>query len=117
MTNDFLLLHYGFVQEDNPFQEFWLKFEIESNQETYDKLEKEGFDMETILLKDGKVRAYFGLTKKEINSHIIKFFEIVTGHSYKEALLAYKEVIEANLKEILEQLKTKSYEEWKLSAF
>jgi hypothetical protein len=76
LSNDYLLLHYGFIIRDNIFQEFVLKFDIEDPKFSFfNFLKEEGFEMNLIHKKQDTfhLTIQFFLRRNELSSQLMKF--------------------------------------------
>ena len=113
LDNDFLLLNYGFVIQDNPFHSYYFNFQFKDENKTfYNYLFQNKFNMEIINLKSDVLTIGFKLQKDIINHDLLDFIgiylkhtELIDGNSPKnnvKGFLVYFRSIEKNLMEIFE---------------
>lgn len=97
LSNDYLLLNYGFIVKDNPFQEYVFNFQfVDENKALYNELYKHNFNVEKIrFLNKNKINEQnyndtsnsnvmsidFHLKKDIINEELLDFIYIYLSHS------------------------------------
>jgi len=77
LNNDYLLLNYGFIVKNNPFQEFIFRFDIDDPyKEFYKKLKEINFNMEKVkLLPNNKLATHFSISSDVLSDDLFFFID------------------------------------------
>jgi hypothetical protein len=78
LTNDYLLLNYGFIIRNNPFQEFVFRFDIDDPKfKFYRRLQESGFNIHQIAVIDNeKLAVHFPLLHGKISPQLLQFIKV-----------------------------------------
>lgn len=78
LTNDYLLLNYGFIVRNNPFQEFVFRFDVDDPKfKFYKTLEKNKFNMNQIaIIGNEKLAIHFSLKYNNLSKDLEKFINV-----------------------------------------
>lgn len=95
LTNDYLLLNYGFVIQNNEFQEYIFRFDLEdTNKKLFFKLKENKFNMDLVTIKKSNLTfheenaditnttnnyilsIHFSLNNNELNEELYRFIEL-----------------------------------------
>jgi hypothetical protein len=78
LTNDYLLLNYGFIIRNNPFQEFVFRFDIDDPKfKFYRRLQESGFNIHQIAVIDNeKLAVHFPLLNRKISPQLLQFIKV-----------------------------------------
>jgi hypothetical protein len=118
LNNDYLLLNYGFIITNNPFQEFVFKFDIsDPNFEFFRKLQENNFDTNLLRVIDNdKLEIHFSLLRGKPSDLLYQFIKIYLSYYEKskqtrtiKKLMLYHNTIQRNVKNIFENSNFEEY--------
>lgn len=78
LTNDYLLLNYGFIINNNPFQEFVFRFDIDDPKfKFYRRLQENEFNLNQIAVIDNeKLAVHFPLLFGKVSPQLVQFIKL-----------------------------------------